>query len=109
MQFPGGVLSKNFQEYNFAGVFFTKVSGFQPATLLKKELQERQFLVKFVKHKKTIPILQNNCKILLASLLVRQRLYVLKVLVCSFQLTKKKRIRITNKKISKLKKVKDVI
>ena len=45
-------------------LFFTKLKAFRPATLFKKRVLHRSFLVKFEKFLKT-PILKNICERLL--------------------------------------------
>ena len=51
-------ISQNSQENSCARVFFNKVAGLRPATLFKKRLCHRCFLVNFAKFLKT-PFLQN--------------------------------------------------
>ena len=57
-------ISQNLQENTCVRVFFNKVAGLRPATLLKKSLWHRCFLVKFAKFLKT-PFLQNTFEQLL--------------------------------------------
>ena len=54
-------------------LIFNKVAGLRPATLLKKRLWYRCFLVNFVKFLRT-PFLQNTYRRLLLSIILRIRL-----------------------------------
>ena len=53
-------ISQNSQENTCARVFFNKVEGFRPATLLKKRLWHRCLLANFAKILKTL-FLQSSC------------------------------------------------
>ena len=57
-------ISKNSQENTCGSLFFNKVAGLKPATLLKKRLWRRCFPVNFVKFLRT-PFLQNTSERLL--------------------------------------------
>ena len=83
-------------KYLFQSLFFNKVAGLRPATLLKKRLWHRCFPVNFMKFLRT-PFLQNTSGWLFLILLLKE-FYV----ILSFNKEVKRLFKCQNKKVSKM-------